>query len=97
MIMAWSKVVTENILDTTGAEAAAVINSFLETDKNHWRTSQDRMESVSQAIGRAIQEVCFSGLIAPSQASPGNRNIVIFPNKLKPTEILSDPGIKPIG
>src|SRR5947208_591744 len=95
MVMAWIKVKTANLLDTTDDEVAAVVNPFLATDKIHWRAIQDRREAVSQAIGRAIQEVCFSGLIAPSQASPGSRNIIIFPKKLKAPEMLSASSLKP--
>ena len=95
-VMAWVKIKAANLLDTTDAEIAAVINPFLATDKIHWRAIQDRREAVSQAIGRAIHEVCFSGLIAPSQASPGSRIIVIFPKKLKTPEKLSAPRLKPM-
>lgn len=94
--MAWIKVKTANLLDTTDAEVAAAINPFLETHKIHWRAIQDQREAVSQAIGRAIHEVCFAGLIAASQASPGSKNIVIFPKKLKAPEMLSAPSLKPL-
>ena len=94
--MAWIKVKAANLLDTTNAEIAEVFNPFLATDKIHWRAIQDRREAVSQAIGRAIQEVCFSGLIARSQASPRSRIIVIFPKKLKTPEKLSAPRLKPM-
>src|SRR3989454_5995912 len=60
MVMAWIKVKAANLLDTTAAEIAAVINPLLATEKIHWRAIQDRREAVSQAICRAIQEVCFS-------------------------------------
>ena len=78
MVMAWIKVKTANLLDTTDTEVAAAINPFLGTDKIHWRAVQDRREAASQAIGRAIHDVCFSGLIAASQASPGSKNLIIF-------------------
>jgi len=97
MVMAWFKVKTANLLDTTDAEVAATINPFLETDRIHWRAIQDRREAVSQAIGRATHDVCFSGLIAASQASPGSKNIIIFPKKLKAPEMLSAPNLKPLG
>jgi RES domain-containing protein len=96
MVMAWVKVKAANLLDTTDAEIATVINPLLTTDKIHWRSIQDRREAVSQAIGRAIKEVCFSGLIAPSQALPASRNIIIFPQKLTASESLSAPALKPI-
>ena len=96
MIMAWVKVRAATLLDTTDAEVAAVINPLLAMDKIHWRAIQDRREAVSQAIGRAIHEVCFSGLIAPSQALSGGKIIVIFPKKLKSPETVSAPSLKPL-
>jgi RES domain-containing protein len=96
MVMAWVKVKTSNLLDTTEMEAAAVIDPLLVTDKIHWRAIQDRREAVSQAIGRAVNELGFSGLIAPSQARPGGKTIAIFPQNLKTTEILSVPSLKPM-
>jgi RES domain-containing protein len=96
MVMAWVKVKTANLLDMTDAEIATVINPLLEKDRIHWRAIQDRREAVSQAVGRAIKEVCFSGLIAPSQALPGGKNIVIFPQKLMPADSLSAPALKPM-
>ncbi len=97
MVMAWVKVKAANLLDTTDSEVATILNPLLATDRIHWRAIQDRREAVSQAIGRAIQEVCFSGLIAPSQALPGNKIIVIFANKLKASEALSAPTLKTVG
>jgi RES domain-containing protein len=94
MVMAWVKVKAVNVLDTTEAEIAAVINPFLATDKIHWRAIQDRREAVSQAIGRAIKEICFSGLLTSSQVLPGSRNIVIFPQKLTASEALNPPVMK---
>ena len=96
MVMAWIKVKAANLPDTTEAEVAAVIDPLLTTDKIHWRAIQDRREAVSQVIGRAIHEVCFSGLIAPSQALPGGKIIAIFPKKLKAPEMLSAPSLKPL-
>ncbi len=96
MVMAWVKAKAANLLDTTDTEVAVVINPLLATDKIHWRAIQDRREAVSQAIGRAIKEVCFSGLIAPSQASPRGKNIIIFPQKLTAFESLSAPALKAI-
>ena len=96
MVMGWVKVKAANLLDTTDAEIATVINPLLATDKIHWRAIQDRREAVSQAIGRAIKEVCFSGVIASSQASPGSKNIIVFPQKLTASESLSASALKPI-
>ena len=64
--------------------------------KIHWRAIQDRREAVSQAVGRAIKEICFSGLIAGSQALPGGKNILIFPQKLTPADSLSAPELKAV-
>jgi RES domain-containing protein len=96
MVMAGVKVKIANLLDITDAEIAAVINPLLATEKIHWRAIQDRRESISQAIGRAIKEICFSGLIAHLQAHPGGKNVVIFPQKLSPADSLSTPALKPV-
>jgi len=96
MVMAWVRVKVENLLDTTDAEITPIINRFLARDKIHWRAIQDRREAVSQAIGRAIKEICFSGLMAPSQAMAEGRNVVLFPQKLTRNELLSTPNFKPM-
>ncbi len=95
MVMAWVKVKAANLLDTTDADVSAVINSLLDKDKIHWRAIQDRREAASQAVGRAIKENRFSGLIAPSQALPGGKNIVVFPQNLTSADSLSAPALKP--
>lgn len=89
MVMAGVKVTVANLLDTTQDEVAAVVKTFLRTEKGHWRARQNRQETASQAIGRAIKEICFSGLIASSQALPEGSVIVLFPEKLKSRESLS--------
>jgi RES domain-containing protein len=94
MVLAWVKAKAVNLLDMTNAEVAAVINPFLGAEKIHWRAIQERREAASQAIGGAVKEICFSGLIAPSQALPGKRNIIIFPQKLTAAESLSAPTLK---
>src|SRR6266446_4960470 len=38
MVVAWIKVKAANLLDTTDAEVAAVINPFLQAEKIHWRS-----------------------------------------------------------
>src|SRR5205809_7522037 len=48
MVMAWIKVKSANLLDTTDTEVAAVIHPLLATDKIHWRAIQDRREAVFQ-------------------------------------------------
>jgi RES domain-containing protein len=96
MVMADVKVKVRNLLNTTEGEVRDVIESFLATEKIHWRSIQDRREAISQAIGRAAHEICFSGLIVDSQALPGSRNIVIFPQKLSATETLSAPSLQPL-
>lgn len=96
MIMVGVRVRVLNLLDTTDMEVAAVVNPLLEKEKIHWRAIQDRREAISQAIGRSIKEIGFSGLVAPSQASPGHKNIIVLPENLRPSETLSAPTLKPI-
>lgn len=93
LVMAAVNVKIQNLLDTTDSKVAATLKPFLDGEKIHWRAIQHRREAVSQAVGRAIQEICFSGLIAPSHALPGGRNIVVFPRKLSSTELLSAPAL----
>jgi hypothetical protein len=95
MVMAWVKVKAENLLDTTERDVAAIINKLLERDKIHWRAIQGRREAASQAIGRALKEICFCGLIASSQAVAGGLNIILFPQKLTQNEMISAPSLKP--
>ncbi|MDB6020716.1 MAG: hypothetical protein JWQ04_573 [Pedosphaera sp.] len=96
MVMAWVKVKVLNMLDTTNTEVATAISPFFEAEKIHWRAIQDRREAISQAIGRAAHGLRFSGLITPSQASPGSRNIIIFPRNLTESEVLGAPSLKPL-
>jgi RES domain-containing protein len=95
MVMAWVRIKAENLLDTTDRDVAVIINRLLERDKIHWRAIQDRREAASQAIGRALKEICFSGLIASSQALAGGLNIILFPQKLTQNEMISAPSLKP--
>lgn len=96
MVMAGVEVRVKNLLDMTNREIAEAIRPLLDEEKVHWRARQDQGEAVSQAIGRAIQEICFSGLIAPSQALPNSRNIVIFPQKLGRGEALAAAGLESV-
>jgi len=96
MMMLSIRVKVANLLDITDEEVALVVNPLLEMEKIHWRAIQDQREAVSQAIGRAINEIGFSGLAAPSQACPGHKNIAIFPENLSLKEILSTPNLKPM-
>lgn len=90
MVMAAVRVKVGKMLDgTTDAEIAGLLKKFLKGEKVHWRSIQDRREAMSQAIGRAAYEIGFSGLIVPSQAVVGSRNVVIFPGNLKRGEALS--------
>ena len=96
MIMLGVKVKVANLLDMTDGKIASVISPLLGMEKVHWRAIQDRREAVSQAVGRAINGMGFSGLAAPSQACPGHKNIAIFPENLTPKEILSTASSKPV-
>ena len=96
MVMAAVTVKAGNMLDGTDAEVAAFLRKFLQREKVHWRSIQDRREAVSQAIGRAAHEIGFSGLIVPSQAVAGSRNVVVFPMNLRSGELLSAPKLQAV-
>jgi RES domain-containing protein len=95
MVMVGVKVRVARLLDLTDPEIMAQCNTFLRTEKTHWRSIQAKREAVSQALGRAAQEICFTGLITPSQAFPTGKNIVIFRRKLAKTDILKALMVKP--
>ena len=96
MMMLGVKVKVANLLDMTDEEVGSAVNPLLEIEKVHWRAIQDRREAVSQAVGRVIKEMGFSGLAAPSQTCPGQKIVAIFPENLSPKETLSAPSLKPI-
>ncbi|HEX7861898.1 MAG TPA: RES family NAD+ phosphorylase [Verrucomicrobiae bacterium] len=91
MVMAAVTVKVGNLLDGTNAEVEKAVRIYLEGEKGHWRTVQGTREAVSQAIGRAVYELKFSGLMVMSQALKGGRNVVLFPRNLQKGEVLSAP------
>ena len=92
MVMAGVNVKVARLLDFTGAEMQAIISSFCEAEKTHWRTIQNRREAATQAIGRAAFELGLSGIITESQVTTG-KVIVIFPENLTENETLSVPNL----
>ena len=96
MQMVGIKVKVANLLDLTDPKIDCVIRPILVTEKIHWRAVQMKREAVSQAIGRALHQMCFAGIITPSPALAGAKTIVIFPDKLKPAEILKPLPAKPV-
>lgn len=55
-----------------------------------WRAEVRRGQTpVSQVIGAAIYEAGLEGLLAPSAAHPGGKNLVVFPKNLLKTSHLS--------
>lgn len=50
-----------------------------------WRKPTGR-ESLTQAIGRLAFAAEFEGLVVPSAAAPGTRNLVVFPGNLVPPD-----------
>lgn len=96
MQMLGIKVNVANLLDLTDPKIDSVIKPILVTEKIHWRATQMKREAVSQAIGRALHQICFAGLITQSQALAGAKTIVVFPDKLKTTETLKTLPAKPV-
>lgn len=96
MQMVGVKIKAANVLDLTDAKVESSIKPILVTEKIHWRAVQVKREAVSQAIGRALREIGFGGLVTHSQALPGAKTIVIFPDRLKPTDILKPLPAKPV-
>lgn len=96
MQMLGVRIKVASLLDLTDPNIDAITKPILVTEKTQWRAVQIKREAVSQAIGRALHEICFSGLIAPSQALTGAKTVVIFPDKLKSTETLKPLPAKPL-
>jgi RES domain-containing protein len=95
MQMVGIRIKVANILDVTDSKIDAVVKPILVTEKIHWRAVQSKREAVSQAIGRALYEIGFAGLITSSQALAGGKTIVIFPEKLRATDTLKPLPPKP--
>lgn len=96
MVMAAIEVKAGKVLDLAIPSVATALDTFLESEKAHWRSIQARREAVSQAIGRAAREAGFLGLIAPSQQVSGARNAVLFPDRFGRRDRLSAPNLKAI-
>ncbi|MBI5711553.1 MAG: RES family NAD+ phosphorylase [Candidatus Eisenbacteria bacterium] len=50
-----------------------------------WRRSnQEGKEALAQAVGRTVQVLELEGLLVPSAAAPGQTNLVVFPDRVRP-------------
>lgn len=65
-----------------------------------WRQKQDAgEEALTQAIGRIAREVGFEGLLVPSAAHKGGKNIIYFADSLLPGStamVMNSEKLKPI-
>src|SRR5262249_12097678 len=91
-VIAGVRVSLQALLDLTNHRVRRRIGfTFNELVNEDWRAIQDAgEESWTQAIGRGCRQAGFEGLIAPSsQARPSGRNLVYFPDRLRPQSRIS--------
>jgi RES domain-containing protein len=96
MVMAAVEVNVRRVLDLRVREVSAVIAPLLKAERAHWRSVQSRREAVSQAIGRALCEAGFQGLVVSSQQVKAGTNLVLFRDNLGRQDKLSAPKLKPL-
>ncbi|QEH32257.1 RES domain protein [Aquisphaera giovannonii] len=72
----------DRVLDLTRADVRRCVGISEEQILGVRVLEPTGVEVITQAIGRLAVEVCFQGLLVPSAARPGARNVVVFPGKL---------------
>src|SRR5262249_4402686 len=73
-----------NILALTDGSVRRILGVSLQRLKGPWRADQDNgQEALTQTLGRLAREAGVQGLLAPSAARPGGRNLVLFPEHLQ--------------
>lgn len=80
----------ERVLDLGAAPVRRRLGlNLVELQAEDWRKLTDSgKESLTQALGRAVQVTEGSGLLARSAACDGGVNVVLFPGNLQPGESL---------
>ena len=89
MVMAAVRMKMQRVLDVNEAAVSAILQPLLASERDHWRRAQQTHETVSQAVGRAGQELGLQGLRANSESVPGGRNLIIFPDALSKNDLLA--------
>jgi RES domain-containing protein len=73
----------ERLLDLTDVTVRRAMKVSLKDLRGEWQDTQDfGREALTQAIGRLARAAGFQGLLAPSAARPGGRNVVLFLDRL---------------
>jgi RES domain-containing protein len=77
----------QKVLDLTdGAIRSAIRVSERRMIGEPWREKQQAgEEALTQALGRLAHELDWEGLLAPSAASRGGVNLIVFPGNLRKT------------
>jgi RES domain-containing protein len=78
----------ERLLDLTDAKVRRTLKVTLVELAGDWQAAQDRgYEALTQAIGRIARAAGYQGLLFPSAARPGGRNIVLFGDAVPPNRL----------
>jgi RES domain-containing protein len=73
----------ERLLDLTDALVRRALKVGLKDLVGDWQDAQNLgQEALTQAIGRLAREAGYQGLLAPSAAKPGGRNLILFRDKV---------------
>jgi len=78
------------VLDFTDPVECRPIEPFLsKAKKENWQKLQDKgREAGCQAIGRAAHQLGIEGILFTSAVVAGGKNLVVFPDNLRPGSIL---------
>ena len=73
----------QRLLDLTDTAVRRALKVPLKDLIGDWQDTQELgQEALTQAIGRVARAADYQGLLAPSAARPGGRNIVLFRDKV---------------
>lgn len=77
------EVEVERLLDLTNATVRRTLKVRKKDLVGDWQAMQDLgQEALTQALGRMAHAAGYQGLLVPSAAKPGGRNVVLFRDKV---------------
>jgi RES domain-containing protein len=78
----------ERLLDLTDTAIRRALKVSLKDLVGDWQNTQDLgQEALTQAIGRLARAAGYQGLLAPSAAKPGGRNVALFRDNVPKSQL----------
>ncbi|MHB1421753.1 MAG: RES family NAD+ phosphorylase [Gemmataceae bacterium] len=78
----------ERLLDLTNATVRRTLKVRKKDLVGDWQSMQDLgQEALTQALGRMGHAASYQGLLVPSAAKPGGRNVVLFRDKVANSQL----------